>query len=284
MEGTNHPRFRPTVWPGSFMSCPMITRTAARLHSGGGWGNGVIEYYFDDDVTMVNLPDDFVLQEVFDVELEPEALTEFTGRWGPLTGWGKARMFAFPEDWWLPGQVHRDIERLEPEIPMDGPRTTWMAPVSAIALHVQTLRIMASHLKAYFDGGSDQDYASAWLSQGALAPEQESQGWLRFDMLINAALRPYHAHVQSYPGGTLTGASPMPTLYQACALQLYNYIVAATPFAHCANEQCGRTFTRQRGRAKYGQHRSTGVRFCSHSCAKAQSERERRRRLRKKAT
>jgi hypothetical protein len=142
---------------------------------------------------------------------------------------------------------------------------------------------MASHLQVYFDGGTDNDYAPAWLSHGHPAPKNESQGWLWFDTLINAALRPYHVHVQTYPGGTLTGATPRPTLYQACALQLHNYVAEATPFGRCANERCGHLFTRQRGRAQYGQHRSTGVRFCSHSCAKAQGERQRRRRLRRAA-
>ena len=90
---------------------------------------------------MVELPDDFVLQEIFEVELEPEALADFTGRWGSLTGWGQARMFALPDDWWIPGRIHMDIQRLEPEIPMKGPRTTWMVPVSAVALHVQTFEL-----------------------------------------------------------------------------------------------------------------------------------------------
>jgi len=281
MEGTNSPRFRPTVWPGPPIPCPKVTRSGARLRAGGRWGAGVVECYFDADITEVELPDDFVLREISEVDLAPDALADFTGRWGSLTGWGQARLSCIPYEW-VPGQVRWDISRLEPEIPPSGPRTTWMTPVSAIALHVLTLRALASNLKIHFDGGGVRDFASAWLSHGFPVPEKEGQSWLWFDTLINAALRPYHAHVQFYPNaGTLTGATPMPTLYQACALQLYNYIAAATPFAHCANERCGRIFTRQRGRAQYGQHRSSGVRFCSHSCAKAQGERERRRRLRR---
>src|SRR5260370_2538859 len=65
MEGTNHPRFRPTVWPGNLIPCPEITRTAARLRSGARSGNGVIQCYFNDDITLAELPDDFVLQEIF---------------------------------------------------------------------------------------------------------------------------------------------------------------------------------------------------------------------------
>jgi hypothetical protein len=232
------------------------------------------------DTSDVELPDDFVLQEIFEVELSASALADFTGRWGSLTGWGPARLSSLPYDW-VSSQVRWQCESLDADVPEDCPRTTWMVPVSTVILHVQTLRIMASHLKVYFDGGSNSDFASAWLSHGYhSAPRNESQGWLWFDSLINTALSPYHAHVKSYPGGLLTGASPMPSLYQACGLQLYNYIAAATPFVHCANEQCGNLFTHRRGHAKYGQYKTSGVRYCTNSCAKAQAERERRRRRR----
>jgi hypothetical protein len=284
MRGTNPSRFRPTVWPGGPIPCPKVLRTGTVLPASGRWGGDVIEYLVDCDTSEVELPDDFVLREIFEVDLTVEALAEFTGRWGYLTYWGHHRLSALP-DGWVPGNVYSDLERLEPEIPDDGPRTTWMVPESAISLHVRALRIMADHLKVYFAAGTGDDYGPVWLAHGyPEAPRNEGQGWLWFDTLINAALRPCHAHVQFHPGGSLTGATPMPTLYQACALQLYNYVAEETPFGHCANERCGRLFTRQRGRAMYGQHRSTGVRFCSHSCAKAQGERERRRRLRQART
>jgi hypothetical protein len=42
----------------------------------------------------------------------------------------------------------------------------------------------------------------------------------------------------------------------------------------CANEPCQRMFVRQAGRAQHGQHRTRGVRFCSSTCARAQSQRD----------
>ena len=54
----------------------------------------------------------------------------------------------------------------------------------------------------------------------------------------------------------------------------------AVVYLTCASETCGRTFTKQRGRAMNGEHHTKGVRFCSRACALAQTQRERRRRYR----
>lgn len=51
----------------------------------------------------------------------------------------------------------------------------------------------------------------------------------------------------------------------------------------CANERCGAWFYVQVGRATTGAYRRTGVKFCSHACAKAQTERNRRARLKRQA-
>lgn len=69
-------------------------------------------------------------------------------------------------------------------------------------------------------------------------------------------------------------------LYSICCLELYNHIVERLPYRQCANETCQRLFVRQSGRAKLGQHRTLGVKYCSHECARAQAQREHRRRKR----
>ncbi len=67
--------------------------------------------------------------------------------------------------------------------------------------------------------------------------------------------------------------------YTVMALQIVNDLVDRAETRTCRNEKCGRVFTRQRGRSQYGEHRTKGVQFCSKSCALAQTQRERRRRL-----
>jgi hypothetical protein len=72
------------------------------------------------------------------------------------------------------------------------------------------------------------------------------------------------------------------TLASALVVQLHNLIVDGLEIRRCANESCGRPFTRQRGRAAKGQYRSTGVLYCDAACAKAQIQREYRRRNRQR--
>jgi hypothetical protein len=72
-------------------------------------------------------------------------------------------------------------------------------------------------------------------------------------------------------------------IWAICCLEFFNHIAEGAIFKDCANETCGRPFVRQTGRAVYGQRRRTGVRFCSHSCARAQAQRAYERRQRSRA-
>jgi hypothetical protein len=69
-------------------------------------------------------------------------------------------------------------------------------------------------------------------------------------------------------------------LYQVCALELYNHIAEGAEYRLCANETCERLFVRQEGRAEAGHYRTQGVRYCTASCARAQAQRQYRRRRR----
>lgn len=87
-------------------------------------------------------------------------------------------------------------------------------------------------------------------------------------------------HVRIREGDDESLSRPRPNLYNACCLQLAQYVASEATVKRCANDRCRKPFTTQRGRSEYGQYRSSGVRYCSHLCAKAQSAREQRARRR----
>lgn len=68
--------------------------------------------------------------------------------------------------------------------------------------------------------------------------------------------------------------------WSVCCLELFNHITEGILLKDCANETCGRPFARQTGRAMHGQRRRSGVRYCSHACARAQAQRQYQRRSR----
>ncbi len=72
------------------------------------------------------------------------------------------------------------------------------------------------------------------------------------------------------------------TLFGLLCLQIANHIARNTDLLQCENESCGRWFSHQIGRGKYGQHRTTGVKYCSATCARTQGSRNWRKRQREK--
>lgn len=78
------------------------------------------------------------------------------------------------------------------------------------------------------------------------------------------------------------GDDPAPTVVNIAAAQMANDIHSSAMIQKCQNETCKRSFTKQRGRSTKGTHRSKGVLYCSHSCARAQAQREFRRQRRRR--
>jgi hypothetical protein len=91
---------------------------------------------------------------------------------------------------------------------------------------------------------------------------------------LNPALVPFHVRLEPYYFGSDTAVN----IYQAACLQLANDIAERVEYGRCANEKCARLFSRQRGRTQSEQYRKKGVLYCSTKCARAQAQRQVRRR------
>ena len=99
-----------------------------------------------------------------------------------------------------------------------------------------------------------------------------------------AGLHPFTPQVRKF----WSGGEPYPLFkdeavaWNVCCLELFNHIVEEADYKTCARDDCGRLYVRQEGRAKYGQHRTTGTKYCSRRCAGLVTTRNQRRRQRTK--
>jgi hypothetical protein len=101
-----------------------------------------------------------------------------------------------------------------------------------------------------------------------------------FREILNAALSLISVGIVTGLPSEMQGIPGHHTVYSSSFLQLYNHMVEEATVRHCANEPCRRPFVRQRGRARFEQHRTEGIMYCSRECARAQAQRELRRRRR----
>jgi hypothetical protein len=162
------------------------------------------------------------------------------------------------------------------------------------AWDLRLLRALVRHWRAGERGDSLSD---AWAAEGfdVLAPNDMwppelypvvALPWLRFGHAINLGLSGFcvRANIQFefLPGTPDIGSTEnrQVTLYEAACLQLWNLMADGIPIKDCANDRCSNSFGHQYDDTKRTQHRSRGVLYCSQRCARAQAERERRRRIR----
>ena len=99
--------------------------------------------------------------------------------------------------------------------------------------------------------------------------------WHVFEDFLNAGLRPFSPRIWTVGDDAENPPASTVPLYSAVLLQLYELISRSDEdVAHqCQNANCRVWFFRQRGRAEKGQHKKSGVLYCSASCALATAKR-----------
>lgn len=261
MEASANPRFRVTVWPTATRAAPSVGGVIADLH------NGAIRYL--QATADIQLPPELAIREIPRLDAsDPVALLAFTNRWGPLT-----QPYGDPATL-LPTSERPGFLGLEM---FSGPRND-LAPIEVVSHHVRALTAVIQHW-AWHQWGDDERMIAAWTAAGFNRPRSAGVAWDWWTDHLNAALAPLTVGVVVEGEGRRHGwRRPAVSAYTAMMFQILNDVATETAWRICANEPCGRLFCRQQGRAEAGQQRSSGIRYCTNLCARAQGERDRRRR------
>ncbi len=271
-------QFPITVWPGAPVPVPSVQRRPARPIANGKFLLYDQERFLELIATgeeFVELPDELYLRDLVDLdERDPNALAAWSGEWGALTGFGKS---AYERLAWMSEMMadHPLVIEAQDYAAHEGLLSVHVVPTAAAAAHVRTLKALTRHWIAHSDDPRDfKSIVAAWDGRY----DTIEAAWRSFEELLNLALQPFQVRAIVGVGDNPFGVQYVNS-YSAMALQLANHIAEAATHRRCANETCGRLFVRQHGGAIYADQRhSTGVRYCTPLCARAQAQREYRRR------
>ncbi|MEV7225280.1 hypothetical protein AB0N98_36090 [Streptomyces sp. NPDC093681] len=237
----------------------------------------------DQVAERTSLPDDFYLRELMEVDpADLDTVAGWMNQYGHLGGSIDAGSWDYDE--------HSRLQELdEREHPRYGP---WSLHGDLVRLHISEAQsAIATWLACRRPGGLDElvetEVTEQHLADIAAENDHNDSRYpktleelrsatlgLRLAML-RSALR-YNLAAFSIGLGSLTERQP--SILSVAFLQLYNHLAEDATIRTCANETCGRDFVRQRGRAEYGQNRTSGIKYCTRECARAQAQREHRRR------
>lgn len=234
---------------------------------------------------VVDLPEDFCLRECMLVDPDDHlSVAEFVLRWGRLTPYESEVQSPTAS---MPGAVfwHTGLlmdRKLDRQLGAIRPEDIWRHGFPLV-LESQYLRYLRAAVKHFLASLRGEPLHPIWHSEGISCAPADEYAWAIFEGTVNAALRPFTVRIRT-GRAVIEPTHNRASTYEAAALQLAKIATEGRQVRTCANERCTKQFTRQRGRAKYANSgHSSGVLYCSHQCAKAQSERVRRARRKAEA-
>jgi hypothetical protein len=251
-----------TVWPPTPLSPVLVQRCSVVSEDGALQWRQRLE--------AAELPDEWVLRQLFDADLDSDehvlALLDDGVIWSPFLDPSAIPMSAQYRLAYPFGQTERNWWRDRTDGTLEDARW-WLKSVRAL---------VAMWREVSLDGNP----ASPWAAEG-FSPVDQTTAWVRFQTALAEGLRPYHARVEyaaRVGAGELALGVPQVSLYEAACAAVFNLVLKQPTARRCENETCGRVFVHQLGGAKFRQHRSTGLRFCTPECARAEASRRYRRR------
>jgi hypothetical protein len=293
-------RFRITPWPGRLPHPGHGPRFEYTLLASGGI---VQKRYVEDGIPPVSARDDPLpppphTEETYlrliAVDLEdPGAIMGFIDQYGILgMRWEEA---GFPVDGdYLNGwPLHSGSERLGQALNQSrAAAVTELAPPDGQSYWVdETLdefrfgATLMRDLVACWRLLSEEIEPESWECP-LWYPEQRAETYPWTDngpefvlsSVLGEGLRSYSPTLMLSEGDDTPSLYHPGSLWFVLCLELFNHIVDNSHYRLCHNKTCGRLFVLQEGRAAHGQHRTRGVKYCSADCARAQAQREYRRR------
>jgi hypothetical protein len=239
-----------------------------------------VDHYFAAKDDKVVPPEDLYLHELYDLDLDdPEAVRDFLNTFGDVD----AKDY---ESEFYHGIVDRGANMVE-EIGMAGSFLPYVTERLRVVRDVTRLSLALTGdgsveaALASRESSALRDYEAYNMDrQGSDDPRSLSIAIVR--EVLDRALEPFHVTVAFGDSPDIWADDP--DLFQVLCLALANDIADDADFKHCANETCGRVFLRHRGRAAQGKYHMSGVKYCSVECARAQKQREYRRRNKREAS